>query len=288
MSEFEQQKDYQQFHKAYQQSANELPDEAVDAAILSAAHKAVEQDNVAGIDTQPVKRAWYVPLSYVAILVISLSVVMKLAFEPVPETPFESEKLSGQMSKKEIAQGKLSPSAKEESSAGMSADTVTDSVVEFSLQQKPVAAPSQFMAREEKIMDQELESRSRQKNMMAVKPQAEQPATGMMSQPRRVTSADTAESLPAVAALSAQTTEKADTLVDEQAIAIKELEQLLENKMIVELRNKLQDYRKKYPITEQPERLPESLLQWEKLNMPENITGSTEKDSLDTPLIPSP
>lgn len=95
MKDIEDDKDYQHIHQAYQASSNELPPPSIDESILQAAHHAVEADNVAygknqgtqkvksqfGVDTQPVKRAWYVPVSYVAMLVISLSVVMKLALE---------------------------------------------------------------------------------------------------------------------------------------------------------------------------------------------------------------
>jgi len=96
MNDIENDKDYQDIHEKYQASSNELPPLSIDESILKAAYKAVgsegethansaeqsEQNNKFGVDTQPVKRAWYVPLSYVAMLVISLSVVMKLALEP--------------------------------------------------------------------------------------------------------------------------------------------------------------------------------------------------------------
>lgn len=104
MKELEQNKDYQEIHEKYQAVAKEQPPQSLDASILQAAHLAVEKpdedkpavnkpavdkpavdqqgQNQSGIDTQSVKRAWYVPVSYVAILVISLSVVMKLALEP--------------------------------------------------------------------------------------------------------------------------------------------------------------------------------------------------------------
>jgi len=105
MKDIEQDKDYQNIHEAYQASSDELPALSVDESILKAAHLAVEADdetdalalkrkhrNQSGVDTQPVKRAWYVPLSYVAMLVISLSVVMKLALEPeISPMPVETE-----------------------------------------------------------------------------------------------------------------------------------------------------------------------------------------------------
>lgn len=102
MKDMEEDKDYQSIHEEYQAVANELPPQSLDASILQAAHQAVEsgkqqatenktsdaldkrrrKKRQSGIDTQSVKRAWYVPVSYVAMLVVSLSVVMKLALEP--------------------------------------------------------------------------------------------------------------------------------------------------------------------------------------------------------------
>jgi len=82
MSEFDQHRDYQALHKKYQSEATELPPAQLDQHILEAAQQSIKLAEQPGVDTVPVKRAWYVPVSYVAILVISLSIMMKLAFEP--------------------------------------------------------------------------------------------------------------------------------------------------------------------------------------------------------------
>lgn len=99
MKEFEQDKDFQEVHEKYQAEAKEQPPQSLDASILQAAHLAVENSTAdkhaqipSGIDTQSVKRAWYVPVSYVAMLVISLSVVMKLALEPEMSPMMDDER----------------------------------------------------------------------------------------------------------------------------------------------------------------------------------------------------
>ncbi len=87
---FEQDQSSNILFETYQELSTELPPESVDSNILSAAHQAIDEFstkkntksapvNNTGVTTT---RAWYVPVSYVAILVLSLSVVMKLAFEP--------------------------------------------------------------------------------------------------------------------------------------------------------------------------------------------------------------
>lgn len=81
MSDLEQQKD-QQLSQQYQQFSDEQPPAELDQMILEAAHRDVDNDSQPGVDTSPVRRSWYVPVSYVAILVVSLSVVMKIALEP--------------------------------------------------------------------------------------------------------------------------------------------------------------------------------------------------------------
>jgi len=85
---FDKDKDFQLLHEKYQAEATELPDKSIDTNILQAAHRAVQAQ--AGlenkINSNVIKRIkkhpWYRPMSYVAIMVISLSVVMKLAFDP--------------------------------------------------------------------------------------------------------------------------------------------------------------------------------------------------------------
>jgi hypothetical protein len=91
--EFEQDPDFQLLHKQYQLHCGELPPESVDERILRAAHHAVKESDspVSQIMVKTSKPKWFVPASVAAVLVLSLSVVMKLAFEPVAEyEPAES------------------------------------------------------------------------------------------------------------------------------------------------------------------------------------------------------
>ena len=91
-NEFDQDKDFKLLHDKYQLESTELPPESVDANILQAAHQAInshateqtkaEKNKKSKLRNKHAKRAWYVPMSYVAVMVLSLSVVLKLAFEP--------------------------------------------------------------------------------------------------------------------------------------------------------------------------------------------------------------
>jgi len=87
-NEIDHDKDFLALHEEYQAASTEMPAESTDLNILNAAHSAVNsQHDTANVIT-PVrvkkvkKHAWYVPVSYVAIIVLSLSVFLKLAFEP--------------------------------------------------------------------------------------------------------------------------------------------------------------------------------------------------------------
>ena len=72
------QQDEQAVHELYQSLDKEQPPEFIDRQILSAAHREVSRT-----DKQQVSpKSWYVPVSLAAVLVLSLSVVVKLSIEP--------------------------------------------------------------------------------------------------------------------------------------------------------------------------------------------------------------
>jgi hypothetical protein len=74
--------DEQAIHDLYQSLSQDQPPADLDAGILRSAHDAVTPEKAAVVEFSRVKKAWYVPLSYAAVIVVSLSVVMKLALEP--------------------------------------------------------------------------------------------------------------------------------------------------------------------------------------------------------------
>lgn len=87
-NEIDQDNEFVALHEEYQAVSTEMPAESTDLNILNAAHSAVNSQHEADHVITPVKikkvkkHAWYVPVSYVAIIVLSLSVFLKLAFEP--------------------------------------------------------------------------------------------------------------------------------------------------------------------------------------------------------------
>jgi len=85
--ELGQDKELQALHEKYQEESTELPPESIDMSIINAAHSAVSSqhninNDIASAQLNKInKHAWYVPVSYVAIIVLSLSVFLKLLFE---------------------------------------------------------------------------------------------------------------------------------------------------------------------------------------------------------------
>ncbi|MCW9013565.1 MAG: hypothetical protein OQL06_07255 [Gammaproteobacteria bacterium] len=79
------QTEQQEIHQLYQSLEQEQPSSELDQRILAAAHKAVASTAASTAKVLPMKpnrRAWYVPVSYAAVIVISLSVVLRLLLEP--------------------------------------------------------------------------------------------------------------------------------------------------------------------------------------------------------------
>jgi len=85
--EFDQDKELLALHEKYQAVSTEVPPDSIDVSIINAAHSAVSSQPNINNDISSAqlnkknKHAWYVPVSYVAIVVLSLSVFMKLLFE---------------------------------------------------------------------------------------------------------------------------------------------------------------------------------------------------------------
>jgi len=85
--EFDQDKELLALHEKYQAESTEVPPESIDISIINAAHSAVnsQHETINDITSAQLKKrkkpAWYVPVSYVAVMVLSLSVFLKLVFE---------------------------------------------------------------------------------------------------------------------------------------------------------------------------------------------------------------
>lgn len=287
MSEFDQDKDYQSLHNKYQANATELPPADLDSTILQAAHNAVKDPSksqfVMGVDTQPVKRAWYVPVSYVAILVLSLSVVMKLAFEPsmVELERAELDSLIEQeevLSSESVAEPFVSaPVFSEQPLPARKAlkkiELVPQSApVEISQQQDQVDAIGSRMKTlsERKQKARKMDSGrkeivARQKSYDAEAPVAASYGQGLMP------GASLSESAADVTEI-----EQSKTIKDQsvsQKSRIEKLLKLLENKQFVKLKAEFLKYRNDYPAKQKNEVLPKALLLWET----ENITKSMLK-----------
>jgi len=277
MSEFDQDKDYQLLHKKYQEASTEVPAASIDASILQAAHRAVEstgnEKTTSGMDTQSVKRSWFVPLSYVAILVVSLSVVMKLALEPpMMESPvYETSEY--------IA---------EESSAPQR-NSVNGTAVRNEIMTQDMSAQIQAENLQRKIHASQREKKVAQRPML--QKQMQFAAEETKAKARTKARVDKLAEKPLVASVASAPVESvtvqnqlagagdyADTSANrvqsDDVESVNELQKLQIEKMLVllklkkfdELKQVLIDYRKEYPLNEQ-EVLPEKLRNWEKNNI---------------------
>ena len=324
MKELEQDKDYQEIHKKYQTVAKDQPPQSLDTSILQAAHLAVEKSavdepsinkpavdkqtqNQSGIDTQSVKRAWYVPVSYVAMLVISLSVVMKLALEPEMSPMLDenelfdmSEDYSMDMEQDAIAPPATlaqSPPAKRKlaKSAPARVNQEEASRVEARLQRlseiKQTMQDRQLSRAEVNKEQKSDKARSRQMlgssqvEEIKDKPAAVAPVVASSVEPAAEMSMAANSSSNVMSGIKAEkafsdelsrvnAAKKNDhkNITIKQQAEVKKLVDLYEKKQYKELKLALNNYRKDYPASEKPEALPEKLLDWEK----ENIRGSSK------------
>lgn len=235
--DIDQDKDYQALHEQYQQGARELPTADMDASILQAAHRAIENDTPhtidIGIDTQPVKRAWYVPVSYVAILVISLSVVMKVAFEP------------------ELAEDSYQPPMSE--MPGLPDESRLKSVI------APASAPEK--ASKEKQSASRLLEQQKKRAVPVERSLMSKPAL-----PARSEALGAGMSADVSIASSAQPVaelEEREQLPPTQQERIEQLLLLFKQQDFKALESALEAYRKDFPLDQYQEQLPAEILAWE-------------------------
>lgn len=295
MKDIEQDKEYQALHEAYQAESSELPPEALDKSILKAAHKAVADEYTSispqhGVDTQPVKRAWYVPVSYVAILVISLSVVMKLALEPEMSPVAESDIFETQMYDSEKAQNSTEQNALNmASSTGLKQDAgslgesapapVSRKTASSKRERVPLASSTGLSeeARQTELNNVNIEATqmlSQEKHVLQGAADSGQQNTSLSTAVKPVlkakrTQLSAADSIEEKrrAEVSPESDisagEYAGKITGEQKILIETMVQLYKNRDYGALEVSLKDYRKKYPIDDTHKYLPQNLLDWE-------------------------
>ena len=277
MNEFDQDKDYQLLHKKYQEASTEVAAPAVDATILQAAHQSVaasaKEKNDSGVDTQSVKRSWFVPLSYVAILVVSLSVVMKLAFEPImmesginPPVYEAYDDIAEERSLMEQSGANVVSARKKVMPQQMSAQAQREN-----MQRDIVASQGEKkVAQSPALKKQMLFSTEETKTKVRVKQQVEKPAVAVVaSDPVEST---VGQSQLAGASKYAETSlemAQSDAIEQDnerQKARIEKMLELLRSEKFDELKQALIDYRKKYPLNKH-ESLPDQLRLWEKQNI---------------------
>jgi len=279
-NEFDKDKDFQILHEKYQDEATELPPESIDANILQAAHRAVHEQ--AGIEknlhSDVVKRfkkhPWYKPMSYVAIIVISLSVVMKLAFDPeFVEPGFNGDDFV------------------EESQTLEADEMAAKPVVSMPEKQKSLAKFNAEKSQQQAVMP-ELKAKAK-KRMMSPKSASSPTVSASRQSELRL------ESAAAGAALSEPATpmqrEMPDMFLQEseqdvlskeiisQKNQIKKLMELYENKQNEKLKIALLQYRKDYPLIDGvdnvlPKVLRDLEIKWEIERKTENVSKTPQND----------
>ncbi|RDH81462.1 MAG: hypothetical protein DIZ80_15380 [endosymbiont of Galathealinum brachiosum] len=282
--EFDQDKDFQLLHDKYLLESTELPPDSVDAKLLQAAHQAVdsheleqseiEKNNNSKILNKYVKRAWYVPMSYVAVMVLSLSVVLKFAFEPdttvnevidsrFMESDFAEDEqrkadektliMSDMKMRQARKMSEKSDQRKQKKVASSAARAKVRAVEERKkLSRAPVSAPSASLpvSQSHQYMESDAEV-SRGITSMPVMSQA-------VSEEALDTGGAPMGHKEAVLAKSQQKNEQ-DVLIT-----------LYQTGQFEKLRLAMKDYRKKYPLSVNDMALPQALLdleiRWEKEN----------------------
>ncbi len=286
-NEFDQDRDFQILHEKYKLVSTEQPPEEVDANILQAAHQAVNfhkqvQNNVDHKQQKEwlTKRTWYVPMSYVAIMVLSLSVVLKLAFEPdtsefedaLAEAPGFVEK--GQGGAKEIALPEMGVPQRQNATVEISRDSqeqALSSIADVKVKAKKQARAGKIINHQNDIAPLLAPGKQGVKSL----------ASGAIMSKREVASS----SIPQIAS----TESAADAAImdfelnefsrvkNHQKIEMDKLIKLFQNRQFKKLRSALKGYRKDYPLNVSEEALPQALLDLESRWKAEDISKPLDK-----------
>lgn len=267
--EFDLDKELHNLNHRYQAESTEKPPQFLDKNILQAAHQAVQEDasNVVEVcsatdeKVQLIKRAWYVPMTFVAMLVISLSVILKLVFDPMlteqmpqmdgqaPSTIINQQDESAVISKARMAETSMAGQAAEPDPRRQMMQAQSARIQSTSVQQQSAS----------RLKRQQLKRSSKQAALSTDSEQkVEEASFGSLAekeqglwtgQPAKIASLAVV-SKPADADLSVSA---------ERDQRIKALLQLYNSGNLHELRPALLLYRKDYPLKQYTNQLPEKL-----------------------------
>jgi len=296
--EFDQDKEFLTLHEKYKAVSTEEPSEAIDLNVLGAAHSAVNSHHETNNEETPDKikkinkHAWYVPVSYVAVIVLSLSVFLKLAFDPELMTP---EFIESELNGADFVEESFLPEVNRQYADEQDKMPAEQKKIKQNQQRQVVELQKERLeevARSQRKEKSEPKKRMLLKSQAASKPLVMSPSTrsevlnnkagaaaevtapmALMSSPvgdqapvsalaQETTQMPAQESVQDTGGLTQRSTEEADN--ERQIKHIKELLKLFEAKKLEELKKALAAYRKIYPYNKEIERLPQVIQELEK------------------------
>lgn len=235
----------QDIHELYQVLEQEQPPVELDEQILQAAHQAIAETDHKVVDIRVPRRAWYVPVSYAAIILISLSLVMKLSLEPELQSPEQDYALPIESILDDV-------------------DAQLPAVTDFKARelQTEAIAPSARQAELSELRKQEVERKKKQRVMMAEPMLAPAPMQNV-EEISRSKSAASAFSEPKEGSLEEFNGVIPNARIEEWVF---HMQALLSAQQYDELQQSLRVFRQQYPDY----KLPEELANWLKVNLPQN------------------
>ena len=278
--ELDQDKALLALHEKYQAESTEVPPESIDISIINAAHSAVDSQHEVNNEIASAqlkkrnKQAWYVPVSYVAVIVLSLSVFLKLAFEAEHFKPesngvdFAEESFLPDVSR-QYADKSYKASAEQKEITESRRQQIADSQKErlevaAIVKKKAKAEPKKRLLLKQQAAPSSLTAAAPTKSE-AVNDGAEIVAPmslTALSSSVVETEAD-AESLQAATAQK----ESAKAVNEHQLELINKLVALFESKQLVKLKAALVIYRENYPYNKEVDHLPRAIraqeVRWE-------------------------
>jgi len=285
-NEFDKDKNFHILHEKYQAESTELPPGSIDENILQAAHRAVEvqggveKSQPSGVFHRVKKHPWYHPMSYVAIIVISLSVVMKLAFEPgFVESEFNGDDFSDKAQMQEAEEVAIKP----QNRISQEQKKIAKAVAPKATKTQQQTTASWFKAKEKKPMLMKPKAASApdvsasQQREQKIESAVSGAAMSKFAEPMRAMS----QTGPEVAA-DIFLDESEPSVLARQKISqknqIHKLMKLLESRQFEKLKLALQQYRKDYPLkngvdNELPQVLSDLETKWQTENTAKSLNN---------------
>lgn len=289
-NEFDQDKALLVLHEKYQAEATETPPESIDISIITAAHSAVNsppETNNELASAQLKKRnkqAWYVPVSYVAVIVLSLSVFLKLAFEAEPLKPeqFKPEQFKPEPRGVDFAEESFLPDvsrqyADKSNKASAEQKEITESrrqkIADSQKERLEVAARVKKKAKAESKKSLLLKQQAAPSSLTAAAPTKSEAVndSAEIVAPMSLTAlplpvAEIESDAEPLQAATAQR-ESAKAVNEHQLEQINKLVALFESKQLVKLKAALVIYRENYPYNKEVDHLPRAIraqeVRWE-------------------------